>query len=123
MKFGFKDLEVWKKAIVFAEKVITITEKLETDRKHFRLVENIEAAVVSVAANIAEGKGRAYKKEFIQHLYISKGSLYETVTFLEIFKVKNWISKESYESLLADAEEIVKMASGLINSLQQHVTK
>ncbi|MBI5605158.1 MAG: four helix bundle protein [Deltaproteobacteria bacterium] len=45
---------------------------------------------------IAEGKGRFSKKEFVQYLYIARGSLYETMTLLEIFKRRNWISHEKY---------------------------
>ena len=40
----------------------------------------MEAAVTSVPQNIAEGKGRQYKKEFIQYLYIAEGSLFEVLT-------------------------------------------
>jgi four helix bundle protein len=119
MKFGFRELEVWRKAITFANRVISITENLESDRKHFRLVENLEAAVASIAANIAEGAGRLSKKEFTQFLYIARGSLYEVVTFLEIFKDKKWISDTEHNRLLEDAEEIVRMLSGLIKSLQK----
>lgn len=119
MSFAFKDLEVWKKAVAFAGRVISITENLEAERKHFRLIENIESAAVSIAANIAEGKGRYSKKEFAQFLYIARGSLYETVTFLEVFKNKGWITLSDYNSLSSDAEEVVKMIVGLINSLHR----
>jgi four helix bundle protein len=65
MKFSFEDLEVWQKSIEFAYKVIQLTEKIDTDRKHYRLIENCESAASSIASNIAEGKGRYSKKEFI----------------------------------------------------------
>jgi four helix bundle protein len=118
MGFGFKDLDVWKKSVKFAEAVISVTERLDTAKKHFRLVENLESAVVSVAANIAEGKGRYSRKEFAQFLYIARGSLYETVTHLEIFKNKKWISDTEYNSLLKDSEEIAKMINGLIAAIR-----
>jgi four helix bundle protein len=118
MGFGFRDLEVWKKSVKFAETVISATENLDTEKKHFRLVENLEAAVVSVAVNIAEGKGRYSKKEFIQFLYIARGSLYETISFLEVFKNKKWIDEAKYDSLLKDAEEIAKMINGLVSSIR-----
>jgi len=121
MRFGFKDLDVWKKAVDFAGEVIAVTEKLETPKKHYRLVENAEVAVVSIAANIAEGKGRASKREFIQYLYIARGSLYETVTVLDIFRNIGWICDTDYNKLLTDAEEIVRMISGLIGSLQRKI--
>ena len=75
IRFSFEDLEVWQKAIEFASKVIGIAENTQTDRKHFRLIEQLESASTSIALNIAEGKGRYSKKEFIQFLYIARGSL------------------------------------------------
>lgn len=60
--FAFKDLNVWQKAIDFADDIISFSEDLNTNRKHFRLVEQMEAAATSISMNIAEGKGRDSKK-------------------------------------------------------------
>ena len=65
--------------------------KLKAESKHYRLIEQLEAAVTSIPMNIAEGKGRESKKEFVHFLHISRGSLYETLTLLEIFQMRNWI--------------------------------
>jgi len=62
MDFAFKDLNVWHRAVDFA---ISLTESLDTDRKHYRLVEQIISSATSVPMNIAEGKGRNSKKEFV----------------------------------------------------------
>jgi hypothetical protein len=42
IKFSFEDLEFWQKAIEFAQRVIRLTEEIETDRKHYRLIEQLE---------------------------------------------------------------------------------
>jgi four helix bundle protein len=117
-KFGFEDLEVWRKAVEFAKGVIELAESVETDRKHFRLIEQLEACSTSVALNIAEGKGRYSKKEFVQFLYIARGSLYETVTLLIIFNQNNWISDSQLDEAKASGEEIGKMLSGMITSIK-----
>ena len=117
MKFGYEDLKVWNMAVDFAVKVIELVENLETDRKHYRLFEQIEASSTSISMNIAEGKGRYSKKEFIHFSYIARGSLYETMTLLEIFRRKKWISTDKYTQLEEDAKEIVSMIKGLINSI------
>ena len=117
MKFGYEDLDVWNKAVEFAVEVIGVVENISTDRKHYRLLEQIESSSASISMNIAEGKGRYSKKEFVQYLYISRGSLYETMTLLEIFRRKRWISDESYSKLETRAKEIVSMLKGLINSI------
>jgi four helix bundle protein len=69
--------------------------------------------------NIAEGKGRYSKKEFKQYLYIARGSLYETLALLDLFKQLEWISIESFQNFYHQAEEINRMLSGLINFLAE----
>lgn len=91
IKLSFEDLEVWQKAVDFAVSVIDIAEIMNTNRNHCRLIEQLESSVTSISANIAEGKGRNSKREFIQYLYIARGSLFETITFLTIFYKKKWI--------------------------------
>ena len=118
MKFGYEDLDVWKKAVEFAVNVINIVGNISTDRKHYRLLEQIEASATSIAMNIAEGKGRFSKKEFIQYLYISRGSLYETMTLLEILRKMKWITDDNYSELESQGKEIAAMTKGLINSLR-----
>ena len=117
MQFGYEDLDVWNKAVDFAVQVINVVESITTDRKHYRLLEQIEASSTSVSANIAEGKGRQYTKEFIQYCYIARGSLYETMTLLEIFRRLQWISDDDCTELETRGKEIASMIKGLINSL------
>ena len=114
---SYKDLIVWQKSMILANDVIDLVDHLETDRKHFRLIEQLEAAVTSIPMNIAEGKGRESKKEYVHFLYISRGSLYETLTLLEIFQMRGWITPETFQKLENQSNEIAKMLKGLINSI------
>jgi len=117
MPFAFENLEVYQKGLDFAVSVIDVVDELDTPRKHYRLIEQLEASSTSVALNIAEGKGRYSKKEFKRFLYISRGSLYETVAMLQIFVKKQWLEHSKYKILYSKAEEINRMLSGLINSI------
>jgi four helix bundle protein len=111
-------LIVWQKSLIFANEVINLTEELDTDRKHYRLLEQIESASTSVPMNIAEGKGRSSKKEFSHFLMISRGSLYETMTLLEIFKLRKWISDEKFIFLENLSNEIAKMINTINRGLK-----
>jgi four helix bundle protein len=117
MAFAFEELNVYQKALEFAVNVIETIDEIDALRKHFRLFEQIESSSTSVSSNISEGKGRYSKKEFKHYLYIARGSLYETVTRLQIFKKLKWLNEVSYNKLYFEAEEINKMLSGLINSI------
>jgi four helix bundle protein len=117
-RFSFEDLEVWQRAVQFAESVIVSSEKWKTSGKHYRLLEQLEAATTSVAMNIAEGKGRYSKKEFKQYLYIARGSLFEVITLLMIVKKLGWIDGNALERFRNDGETIGKMLSNLANSIK-----
>ena len=117
-RFGYEDLEVWQKAIDWASGIVSMCNDLETDRKHFRLIEQLESASSSVAMNIAEGKGRYSKKEFVQFLYVARGSLYETLTLLELFLRQGWLSSNRHSDLKQEGKEIVKMLNSLARSIK-----
>jgi four helix bundle protein len=116
--FSFQDLKVWQKSVLFAEKVIRTIDELNTPRKHYRLIEQLESASTSVAMNIAEGKGRQTTKEFIQFLYIARGSLFEVITLLIILEKMKWIGSDKVAELQQLAEEIAKMINALIKSMK-----
>jgi four helix bundle protein len=116
---AYKDLLVWQKSMEFANRVIQLIDSMDTPRKHYRLLEQLESVVTSVPMNIAEGKGRESKKEFIHFLYISRGSIYETLTLLEIFQMQGWIPPEKFKELENLAIEIIKMLKGLIKAIGQ----
>ncbi|HID30114.1 MAG TPA: four helix bundle protein [Desulfobacterales bacterium] len=115
--FAFEDLQVYQRALEFSVAVIELVDRIDTPRKHYRLIEQLEASSTSVALNISEGKGRFSKKEFKHFLYVARGSLYETVTMLQIFLKLAWLQQDAYSKLYNEAQEINRMLSGLINSL------
>jgi four helix bundle protein len=119
--FAFEDLLVWQKSIDFAEAVISTIDQFEAPRKHYRIIEQLEAAAISVSSNIAEGKGRFSKKEFIQYLYIARGSLFETVSLLILICRLKWIGNETLSELKSSGEEITKMINSLIKSVKSEI--
>ena len=115
--FPFEKLEVWQLARDLAGYVLGLLEKIPSS-KHMRLVSQMEGAVTSVSQNIAEGKGRQYKKEFIQFLYISEGSIFEVVTLNEIFRGRNIFLAEESQEIRKRCEEIDRKLNGLIRTLK-----
>ncbi len=116
--FSFQDLKVWQKSVLFSEEVIRAIDEINAPRKHYRLIEQLEAACTSVAMNIAEGKGRQTTKEFIQFLYIARGSLFEVVTLLTILQRVGWIEEKKVMKIQQMAVEITKMLNSLIKSMK-----
>ena len=115
--FPFEKLDVYQLALDLAEYVLQLIDRFPPNR-HIRLVGQMEAASTSPAQNIAEGKGRQYKKEFIQYLHIAQGSLYEGVTLNEIFRRWKLFSEDEAAEIRKKCEQIDRKLNGLINSLR-----
>lgn len=115
--FPFEKLDVYQMAVDLAENVLSLLEKLPQN-KHIRLISQMEAAATSPAQNIAEGKGRQYKKEFIQFLHIAQGSVYEVVTLNKIFRRRKLFLEEDAIEIRNRCEQIDRKLNGLINSLR-----
>ena len=116
--FPFERLEVWHDAVDLADFVLQLLESFPAN-KYFRLIGQMEAAISSVPQNIAEGKGRQYKKEFVQYLYIAEGSLFEALTLTEIMRRRHLITPEDAVNIRQQAEIIDRKLHGLINSLRK----
>ena len=115
--FPFEKLDVWQLAIDLADFILNLLEYFPAN-KYLRLIGQMEAAVSSIAQNIAEGKGRQYKKEFIQFLYIAEGSLFEVLSLTEIFRRRMLFSEEDAIGIRERAEVIDRKLHGLIRSLR-----
>ncbi len=83
----------------------------------FGLTSQVRRAAVSIALNIAEGAGCESDLEFARFLDISIRSTYETITALHISARLKYCKQDAADKLIADAEEIARMITGLIRKL------
>ena len=116
--FPFEKLEVWQLAVDLADYIPGLLETFPAN-KYFRLMGQMEAAVTGVPQNIAEGKGRQYKKEFIQFIYIAEGCLFEVLTLTELFKRRKLFKEQEAKEIRKRSEVIDRKMHGLINSLRR----
>jgi len=113
----FEDLVVWQKARVLTNEIYKITKKPEFS-KDLGLKDQIQRASVSIMSNIAEGFERGSKEEFIQFLYISRGSCGEVRTQLYVAKDQNYITEEEFQKLQDLAVEVSRLIYHLIESVK-----
>src|SRR5690349_586241 len=116
MAFAFKKLQVYQKAISFADAICTLTRDLP--RGYFFLADQLNRAALSIAANIAEGNGRFTKPDRRNFFGIARGSVQECVPLLELASRRGLLRPDDHQALKAHLEEISKMLSGLINGLE-----
>jgi four helix bundle protein len=121
MPSTFKDLRVWQYAMRLATDAYRATACFP---KHevYGLTQQMRRAAVSIASNIAEGKGRRTDCEFLRFLFITRGSLLEFETQAMIAKQLEYMHTKQSEDLLEAAGNVGKALTGLINSLQDRET-
>ena len=84
----------------------------------YGITNQMRRAAVSIPSNIAEGQVKMSDKEFIRFLLIAKGSCAEIETQLFLCVRLSYIQKEKADQMISVLNDIVKMISGLIISLQ-----
>ena len=118
----FEDIIAWQKARILCKIIHGFTLK-EPFLKDFKLVSQIKGSSGSAMDNIAEGSERGGNKEFIQFLFISKGSAGETRSQLYRALDNGYITEEEFKTAYQFAEEVSKLDSGLINHLNSSEIK
>ncbi|WP_066629990.1 four helix bundle protein [Labilibacter marinus] len=106
----FEDLHVWQSSI---ELSATIYQVLK-DCKDYGFKDQVCRASVSVPSNIAEGFERQYNKEFVQYLFIAKGSIGEVRTQLILASRLNYIPKQECDILIEQTRKISAQLAKLI---------
>jgi four helix bundle protein len=114
---SFEDIEAWKKARRLTDDIYQVFQR-EGARHDYALKDQVNRSIGSVMDNIAEGFERGGNKEFIQFLFIAKGSAGETRSQLYRMADRKYISKDEFERLTFELENISKMLLGLISYLK-----
>ncbi len=118
----FEDLIVWQKARELT-KAIYLQTKSGKLSKDFGLSDQLQRSAVSVMSNIAEGFEHQSTNEYIRFLSIAKSSCGELKSQLYPTFDVGYISKEIFEQLYKQSEEVSRLLSSLRASLQQRSKK
>ena len=117
MPFLFEKLEVYQKAVAFAERVSTLTSRFT--RGSWYLADQLNRASLSVSLNIAEGNGRWSQADRRNFFGIARGSAHECVPLIELCRRKGLLDDATCTVLKDDLEAIAKMLAGLIGRTQR----
>ena len=114
-KQGFKELLVWQRSKNLAVSIYKLTNQ-GSIRTDFGLVDQMRRSAVSVPSNIAEGDERSTDRDSVRFFYISKGSLAELITQLEIAKEVGLVAGAEVDGIEKESIEIGKMLGTLIKA-------
>src|SRR5438128_1068765 len=115
---SYRDLRIWKQSMELTLEIYRTTGTFPKDEL-YGLVSQLRRASVSIASNIAEGKGRSSDREFILFLHHARGSLLEVETQLLIASQLGYIGEVQGKRLQDQLEQLAKGLNALINSLKR----
>jgi four helix bundle protein len=117
---SYRDLRIWKQSIALALEIYRLTNVFPKSEL-YGLASQLRRASVSVASNIAEGKGRFTDREFILFLHYARGSLLEVETQLVISAELNYVNESEAGRLQDQVDCLGKGLNALINSLKKPI--
>ena len=113
----FEDIKAWQEARVLVKIIYDVTKSNKDFTGDYKFREQIQGASVSTMSNIAEGFSRRTTKEFIQFLFIAKGSVAEAQSQLYVALDQSYINEEKFDELYSKSDEVARLISGFIRYL------
>lgn len=111
---SFKQLTVWQRSIQVVKEVYRVSSEFPASEQ-YGLVNQMRRAAISIPANIAEGKKRKTKKDFLMFLRVADGSAAELETLVII--AKDVYPDARFEQVSSLLEEVQKMLTTMIKNL------
>ncbi|MFA5315149.1 MAG: four helix bundle protein [Candidatus Omnitrophota bacterium] len=113
----FEEIKAWQEARSLVKMLYRDAVANKAFWRDYKFRGHITEAAVSIMSNIAEGFSRRSNKEFIQFLFIAKGSAGEVQSKLYVALDLDYISREKFNALYAKTDEVARMISGFISYL------
>ena len=114
----YQELIGWQKSRALVGKIYRHTQSFPSN-EIYGLTSQLRRAAVSIPSNIAEGQGRLTRGELKQFLGHARGSAFEVETQLLIAEDLGYLDRQSTERLLRQVQEVGRILSGLLASLNR----
>ena len=114
---SYKDLIVWQKGLDLVAAIYNFTKDFPKEET-FGLSSQIKRAAVSIPANIAEGRYRGTRKDFLQFVRIAYASGAELETELLIAEKLGFGKGDGLENIKKLLNEEMKMLHVMIEKLR-----
>lgn len=115
----FEDIEGWKEARILVNMIFKVIKESKLLQRDFRFKDQLTSSAISIMANIAEGFSRRSNKEFIQFLFIAKGSTSEFQSHLYVALDQDIISKDKFSEIYQQSDKVARFISSFITYLMK----
>ena len=104
----------------FAIRIVNTYQYLCEEQKEFVLSKQLLRSGTSIGANLAEAEFAFSRKEFLSKMYIALKETSETKYWLELLVETDYLTRQQFDSLYADAEELSKMLTATTKTIRDN---
>ena len=108
----------YQKALSFARRIVYLSRHLNQEHQDYVLSKQILRSGTSIGANIAEARYGYSRKDFAAKIYVALKECSETLYWLELLHMTDYLSEEEYDSLRQDCEALRRMLSATTKSVR-----
>lgn len=116
-----KDNVAKNKSFAFAVRIVTVYQFLGEQKKEFVLSKQLLISGTSIGVMIREAEHAESKSDFKHKMEISQKEINETIYWLELLRERDYMTIEQFESINADAIEIIKLITTIIKSTKANI--
>lgn len=113
------DHTIQEKSYQFAVRIVKLCKYLQNEQKEYILSKQILRSGTSIGANIAEAQQAQSRPDFISKLNIALKESYETNYWLRLLYDTQYLTKEQFDSIIADCSELERILISIIKSLKE----
>ena len=106
------------KSFSFAIRIVNLYKHLSEEGKEYIMSKQVIRSGTSVGAMIREAEHSESKADFIHKLAIAQKEINETLYWLELLQETNYLSTKEFESIYADATEIIKLITSSLKTIK-----
>ena len=107
----------------FAGRIIKLYDYLKKEKKELVISKQLYRSGTSVGANIAESRYAQSDADFVSKLSIALKEANETCYWLDCLYNANFLDQKGYQSIYADAIELVKMLTSAVKTKKENIVK
>ena len=108
-----KKYDLEERALKFSKDIIHLCKQLDTNRVNMRLSDQLIRSATSIGANYCEANETDTKKDFRNKIRIAKKEARETIYWIKLILDSNPYLKGSIESLLDEANQLMKILASI----------
>ena len=105
---------MYQKSYAFAVRIVNLYRYLGSEKREFILSKQLVRSGTSIGANISEANGAISKAEFSSKISLSYKECLETKYWLSLLKDTGIITKNSFDSIYADADELARILYSIL---------